>query len=1205
MIGNKKGLRSSLETLQILIRQKSIVGHNIYQLNQTKQMYKFYTEKRYWPSGQLPKILLIMKLTTVLMIATLLQVSAAGFAQNLTFSKKNASLEQIFQEIEKQTGYTVVYSDRQLNDQKKLNVNFHSSLLSEVMDYCLKNQMLDFTIEEKTIVVKQRTPSFLERISFAFDRIDVYGMVVGENNVPLIGATVVVKGTNLVIRTNTKGSFYLEDIDENAIIEISYIGYKTKEIKASKELGMISMEILSGDLSQVEIVSTGYQSIPKERATGAFTVVDNKTLNRNVGANILDRLESVTSGLLLNRGLPMNANNSKFSIRGRSTIFANAEPLIVLDGLPYEGTIEQINPADIESINVLKDAAAASIWGTRASNGVIVITSKKGAKNTRTEISINSTLTVNDRPDVYYIKGLSSAEYIDMEQFLYRQGYYNAQLSTNYSSISAAVEIFNQKKQNLITAADSASRINELKIRNIRKDLDRYMYRPAVYQQYQVSVRGGTENNTYYFSGGYDKNLENLVSESYDRLSLNATNTYSAFKDHLKINSSIYLSSSNNKKASLPYTPTVPYERLVDENGNPTPVVNGSTLRQSYIDTAGRGKLLDWNYRPLEELDQNSQRKNFQYRINLGVDLKIIEGLNLTSNYQYMRERIDSEILNDVNSFYTRDLLNRFSSIVNGNVVYGIPYGQILSLGQSNLTSQIIRAQLNFNRTIAGDHEFNVIAGYEGGDTRSPYSGYGLYGFDPDLKTNSNATIDQLKDYRTYYDPNVTRRFSVAPSNAELINITQAFYANASYSYKGRYIASGSVRKDESNLFGVESNQKGVPLWSSGLAWIIDNESFYDLSWLPNLKLRATFGYNGNVDKSISAYLTVQDVGLLNDFGSNYSKILNPPNPDLRWEKVRTWNLGLDFGSKEARITGSIDWYSKDALDLIGNNNIAMQSGVSMFRGNGANTRTRGIDLLLNSINLTGNLKWTTTLLFNYNTDKVTSYKVQQGSNNSIINSNYDNPIEGYPYYAIFSFPSAGLNNMGMPQGYLNGEISTDYSKILGQFKPEEMIFHGSASPRYFGSIINTIGYKGLQLSFNISYKFDYFFRRPNLFSGFEFQHIAAIDGYERRWQQSGDENYTRIPAFVYPQSSGSDSFFLNSEDAVEPADHIRLQDIRLSYDLNKLLKKSPFKSVNIFGYAKNIGVLWSKTKSYVDPDYGVYTMPQPRSYSIGLNLTF
>lgn len=1163
-------------------------------------MYINYIRKR----GRRPlflKMLLVMRLTIVLIITFIIQASASGFAQQITFIGKNVPLQQVFKAIKAQTGYNIVVTGTNLDKSKSVTIDLKNTPLKEALKRIFDSQPLNFEIVEKAIVItEKKAPTSSENTQQ-----NITGTVTSERGEPLPGVTVTVKGTDKQTATDSKGNFTIS-ANSNQVLVFTFLGYTAQEqLVGQQKIINVRLVQATARLDEVSIVSTGYQSIPKERATGAFTVIDNKTLNRNVGVNILDRLESVTSGLILNRGLSTSSNNSKFTIRGRSTIFANAEPLVVLDGLPYEGTIEQINPADIESINILKDAAAASIWGTRAGNGVIVITSKKGLKNMQPEISVNSTLTVNDRPDVFYIKGLSSSDYIDMEQYLYRQGYYNTQLSTSYSSISPAVEVFNQRKLNHITSTDSANKINELKQRNIRNDLNRYIYRPAVYQQYQMSVRGGTANNTYYFSGGYDKNLENLVSESYDRLTLNATNTYSVFKERLKLNSSIYLSTSNNKKASMPYTPITSYERLADENGNPTSVVTGSTLRQSYIDTAGHGKLLDWNYRPLEELDQNSKRKNFQYRINLGLDLKILEGLTLTSNYQYMRERTDSEILNDINSFYTRDLLNRFSSVVNNNVVYGIPYGQILSIGQSDLTSQIIRAQVNFNRTIAKDHELNLIAGYEGSDTRTPYSGYPLYGFDPDLKTNGNATIDQLKDYTAYYDPNITRRFSVAPSNSEQISITQAYYANASYTYKGKYIASGSIRKDESNLFGVASNQKGVPLWSSGLAWIIDKESFYDLAWMPTLKLRATFGYNGNVDKSISAYLTLQNIGLINNFGSNYATILNPPNPDLRWEKVRTWNLGLDFGSENARITGSIDWYTKDALDLIGNNNVAVQSGVNVFRGNGASTKTSGIDLIINSKNLNGNIQWTSTMLFNYNTDKVTSYKVKQGSNNDIINGNFDNPIENYPYYAVFSFSSAGLNNLGKPQGYLNGEISTDYARILGQFKPEEMIYHGSATPKYFGSIINTIGYKNLQLSFNITYKFDYFFRRRNLFDGTEFRYIGAIDGYERRWQKPGDEKFTRIPTFQYPQSDMSGSFFLNSNDAVEPGDHIRLQDIRLSCDLNNLFKKTPFKSASIFGYAKNMGILWSKTKTYVDPDYGVYTMPQSRSYSIGLNLTF
>jgi TonB-linked SusC/RagA family outer membrane protein len=1040
----------------------------------------------------------------------------------------------------------------------------------------------------------------------------ILGKVISSTtNESIPGAVIKVTAPKLSTVSNDKGEFILTLSNGTYNISISHLGYKSKSISIPiplKEPLIIALDTEDKNLQEIEIVSTGYQNIPKERATGSFTTIGEKTLNRNVGINIVDRLEGVASGLLLNRGMGIS-NTPKISIHGRSTIFANAEPLIVLDGFPYDGTIDQINPADIETIHLLKDATASSIWGTRSGNGVVVIITKSGRKNQKLAINVSSTFTITGKPNLYLVDQLSSSDFIGLEEFLFSKGFYNSRFSNPYNSVSAAVEIFNQRKNNTISSLDSAAQIDRLKDFDVRRDLNKYVYRNQSQQQYQLNLRGGTENHTYYISAGYDKNLADKVTEDFDRLSINAKNTFSLLKNRWHISGDIsYTASNTNSNPSL-YSPKSPYDRIADENGRSVPVVlNSSTaFRMSYMDTVGNGKLLDWHYFPKDELSSYLSNRVDQLRIKVGNNIRIINGLDLSVNYQYLKESSIQKLDRDTNWYYTRNMINQYSTIIGNTVNRVIPVGNINREVHRDFVSKVFRAQLNLNKTIIKDHEINVIAGYEGGDARATSNGQTYYGYDPINLTHANSTIDPLFLYDYYYS-SASGTIPTAPDLLGTISINQSYYSNTSYTYKNRYILSGSIRRDESNLFGVKTNQKGVPLWSTGISWIISEEKFFSQDWFPMLKLRATYGYNGNVDKSVSAYLTASTTSTNNIMGNPYAVIQNPPNPSLRWEKVRIWNLGIDFSFKNTRITGSIDAYEKNAVDLISNNPIAMQTGIIQFRGNGANLQTKGIDAVINTTNLTGKLQWFSKLLFSYNTDKVTSYKVKQVSNSQIASNNEQNPLEGYSYYGIFSFPFAGLDNKGAAQGYLNGALSKDYTAITGTLDPTQLKYHGSASPKYFGSLINTFAYSNFQLSFNITYKLGYYFRRNGVFSGSNFGSAALTSysmlDYAKRWQKPGDELTTNIPALTYP-ASRQDGFFQNSDVMVESGNHIRLQDIRLSFSLGgSRTQTSFFRNANIFVYAKNLGILWRENNLKIDPDYGATNIPQSFSGSLGINIT-
>jgi len=1038
----------------------------------------------------------------------------------------------------------------------------------------------------------------------------IKGRVVdAQSHEPLAGATIKVLQPAQTVMSNTEGYFELTLAKGNYQLSVQYLGYVTKEQSLAIPLTatlLIHLTSKENTLQEVNVVSTGYQTLPKERATGSFTVIDNKTLERTVSSDFLSRLKGVSNGLLFDNSV---GNATGISVRGRSTIFSNTTPLIVIDNFPFEGDLNTINPDIIETITLLKDAAAASIWGVRAGNGVIVITTKNGKLNTEPKISLNANLTVAAKPDLFYQPQLTSSEYIDVEQFLFDKGAYTATINNGYATISPVVAILQKIKLNPAYASQGKAEIDALREIDNRTQLSKYFYRNSSVQHYAADVTGGGKNQSYYFAAGYDQNLTDQVAQGNDRITLKGTNSYRLLQDKLRLNTDISFSkSSTSNTYTGGYSPFLPYEQLADANGNPLATLTRGGLRQSYVESLANTSLLDWSYRPLAELRNQGSTQTTQltdYRLGLGLSYQLHPSLSFALNYQYYNANTKVENLNDKDSFYTRNLVNTYTSInqTSGVVTRPIPYGGIYNPSFVTRQSNYGRAQLNFNRAFGG-HQINAIAGYELRDDQSKQNAYTVYGYRPE--TGSSALVDLINPFPYYYNQALSGRIAAYVNQGASINRYISWYANSSYSYHDKYIVSASYRKDESNLFGVRANQKGVPLWSAGLAWNLHKENFIKFNWLSNLQLKATYGYNGNVNNSISAYLTASS-STYNLYGVQGFAIVNPPNDNLRWERVKNANVGLYFTTKASRINGSIEYYIKQGMDLIASSAIAPQTGISLFTGNTANTRAAGIDVQLNGKIIDGAFQWNTTLIFNHVKDKITAYKGTIGANSSIVTANTNNlsPMLGYPINPIFGYPWAGLSANGSPQGYLNGVVSIDYAAINNSKDRAQLQFLGSATPKVFGSVRNTFAFKNIELSFNLSYKLGYYFRKRSLSNASLFSGTYEQRDYGKRWQKPGDEWLTHVPALIYPNVANRSDFYNYSAVLVDRGDQVRLQDIQLNYTLlKKPGNKLPFSGINIYAYASNLGLVWKMNKQGIDPDFRT-GYPNPRSLALGLKTNF
>lgn len=1039
-----------------------------------------------------------------------------------------------------------------------------------------------------------------------------------QSSEPLPGVTVLISSENKGTVSDENGQFSLATAPGNYELVFSYLGYESKSIQVSATENLtldIRLQPLDMDLEEVEVLSTGYQSLPATRATGSFAQVDQELVNRRVSTNLLDRLEDVTPGLIFNR--TGDAARDPISIRGRSTLGRFNQPLIVIDNFPFDGSLEDINPNDVESMTVLRDAAAASIWGARAGNGVIVITTKSGRKNQPLRVDFNSNVNWIESQDAFRSEDMAVPDFIEVERMLFGNGFYNStENSPNKLALTPVVETLILERDGLISGAEADQRIAQLGSHDWRSDINRYLYQPQVNQQYNLGLSGGSGIQSYRLSLGYDRLGGALQGNHSERLTLNFRENFTLLDDRLRIEAAFYGVKQNGVDQNIrpndirlsATTPIYPYARLADENGNPLEIV--TELRQGFKREAESAGLLNWAYRPLDEFGKGfTQSSRNDYRINFTLDYRLWDNLRLSGRYQYWEQNRNSENLNTLESYSTRDLVNTFTQVdESGQLSFHVPRAGILNVSNAQSSSHSGRMQLDYFKEFNPNLRWDLLLGGEVKALQGRSFAARRYGYNPELA--SSQSVDYFTQFSRFTNPNATVNIPDVQSQNLTTDRFLSAFANSSLSYKNRYLITASLRRDASNLFGVEANMRSVPLWSAGAGWTLSEEGFYNWSALPYLRMRFSYGFNGNVDRSLTAFTTAQVININFLTQMNYAQIINPPNQSLRWERIAIANLGLDFETKSGNISGTLEFYSKNGLDLIGQSPFAPSTGITVFSGNNASTNTIGYDLNLMSKNLSGRFGWTTNFLISGLREKVTSYELEIPAS-SLINYGVSGrggeyfPVEDRPLFGVYSYEWGGLNpETGAPQGFLEGDLSEDYRSIINSSTLESIRYHGPARPTSFGAVRNDFIWKGFHLSVNVSYRFGYYFRRRSVEY---FPIMRAQGGHEDfaiRWMEPGDELITQVPSMPDRLDSFRDQFYRSASVLVEKGDHIRLQDIRLAYDFaGKKGVLENFRNAQVFIYANNLGVIWKATNTDLDPDFG-FNRPL-RSVAAGLQLQF
>ena len=1084
---------------------------------------------------------------------------------------------------------------------------------------------------------------------------------------PLVGATVFIAPEETQAKNyNPQGTIVYEQgrfafklpVSVKKVV-VSYLGYEAQTIDIS---GKSNFTIyLSATESKMDaVVVTGYQRIEKRKLTSSIANVKMADIARDGVASVDEMLSGSIAGLTSTPTTGAPGGASKVKIRSTVTLNGNTDPLWVLDGMPLEGndipsdwsskenvdnlynmSIAGLNPADIEDITVLKDAAATAIYGARAANGVIIITTKKGRRNQATRVNVSASLFVTDRPNLDKLNLMNASQKVDLELALAANG------RLNYlSGMGGVARILDQAGERAALVGGGFSALSpetQSAINALRKngtDWGKEIYQVALNQQYSISISGGGNKASYYFSGGYYNEQGTTVGTGFERLNLTLKTDYDLLKN-LRFGTSVFVGQNKNDSYVSDtdvFTNPSRYTRTVN------PYLNAYNPDGSYLydpDMTARQRdsdVLDYNY--FEE------RNNTEYTLKtrsiktiFDLDYQPVKGLRLYTQFGLQVDNSMTEKMAQENSYFTRKYAR--NSVVDG--VRYMPEGGVIQNWNSDMSQYNWKAQIEYSGTFAKKHELDLMAGME-------------------MRGTTNTTI-HTKGFGYDHKTMVTEPMPIPSGDAgeRLANSSyfkqyqKSFYENrylsyfftGSYTYDNRYTIFGSMRYDGTNLFGVDPKYKFNPMWSVSGAWNMHRESFMrGVKWIDNLRLRASYGAQGNIDRTTSPYIIgTWNTGSILGTTEDRINVTAPPNQYLRWETTYSWNAALDLGVLGNRLNMTFEVYGRRSKDLITTRAIPHETGFTTTSSNFGEISSRGVEFSLNSVNVTNkNFRWETQFNLAHNTDKVEKVFYD--------NQSWTPSLQGHSSSAIFGFKTAGLDENGIPMFWKNGQKvslqefvgfkvdatadvfgDVSYNPSMNNTQADvisALSYLGDRNPKITGGFNNKFYYKNFDLSVSCNFVIKQMVTETPFYDPTQ---TSPGENYPRKvnqiWSASNPsgiypaltgslmadgsswsswENYDDYRAMYYILDNYPIAFFSNLDIWNREISYLRVNSIRLGYTLpESAAKKLHLASVRFSFEARNPLVIASNYSGYFDPEtYGnIYAQPIPRIYSFGINISF
>ena len=1137
-------------------------------------------KKKTWAVKNLYKALLSLSLFFFSASVGASQKEQIMEQQTFSFKFQNATIEEVMSYIEKNSEYVFLYTDNQLTSHK-VSLDVDNASISQIMDRLLAGSDYGYEIDGKQIVVKEMPVTSPQQQ----EKRTITGTVVDKDNLPLPGVNVWVKNTTNGVTTDMDGKYSITIDATQTALEFSYIGMTSQTIEIGDQ-NVINVVLTENTQILDEVVVIGYGSMRKKDLTGAVAQVKPQNMTKEGITTVQDLLRTGVPGL--NVGVSSSAKGGgSMQIRGQRSLSANNDPLIVIDNVIFFGELSEINPQDIEQIDVLKDASSAAVFGAQSANGVVIITTKKG-KSDKPTVHFDANfgiVTADYKRKVYDAEGYLNfrSDWYDSQTGFTNPGMYKQPTAENLAKYGLTIEEW--RAFSVDQGTDDEIWLSRLGLFDQEKanyfagrTYDWYdeVYRTGFKQDYNASISGNAKNINYYFSMGYLDSKSHVVGDDYRAIRSNLKIDATA-ADFLTLGANVNFqdrTDGNLAASSDMLTSNSPFALPYDENGElvwhpmgENPLNMGSNYR------------FDRQY---QDLDRGYTTLNTILTAKVKLPFNISYTLNFTPRFQWYHNRYHES---------------------SDHPGWATEHNGAVDRGQTQRFDWLVNNTINWDYTFAKKHKVNVTLAQEAEEHRMWSESISARDFTP-------------SDALGFHYINGADKLKSSFSSNDTHSTGDALLGRLFYSYDDKYMATYTIRRDGYSAFGT-SNPRAT-FMSAALAWTFTEEDFFKWDVMSYGKLRASWGSNGNRGVGIydalsnlttgtGTYPYITSDGAIDEISMLY--VSRMANPNLRWERTTSWNFGLDFGFFNDRIGGSIEYYHMPTTDLVMSQSLTTITGFSNITTNLGEVLNKGFELTLNTLNIEQkNFEWRSSIGLSLNRNKIvhlyyTYEDVLDENGNVIGRKEIDDERNGWfigkDINEIWNYQYEGIWQLG------EEEEAAKYNQVPGdpkfkdiydidsrRFSNEDKVFLGSTSPRFRWTFRNDFTlWKNFNISVSIYSRWGQKGSEEFLNSGYSAERENV---YETKYWTP--EN----PTNEYARLGGSN--VASGGQRIVDKSFIRLENIALEYSVPKqFLSKFHIQGLRLSGSVRNVAC-WTKEDLYGDPEYG-NVVPVTFNFGIGLTL--
>ncbi|MCT4614262.1 MAG: TonB-dependent receptor [Marinifilaceae bacterium] len=1159
----------------------------------------------------------------------------------LSIEAKNMSLVEFLNQIKTKTNYVFVYNHDLIQSKSNINLSVKNKEIHDVLVNVLGERNLAYSVENNIIIIRKKEATKTE--SKDKKRI-ITGIVKDKKGIALPGVSVVIKGTTGGVSTDIEGKFSIE-LGSNSpyILKFSFVGMKTKFLKITdKNKYELTLEEDVAKLN--DIVVTGYQKIEKRKLSSSVVSVKLEDVKETGVLSLDNMLQGKIAGMTVMNSSATAGAAPKIRIRGSSSITGNREPVWVVDGVILDdpvrlsneelnsmdrvnligNAISFINPEDIERIDILKDASATAVYGVKAANGVIVVSTKKG-KFGKPQINYSTSVSFMKRPNYRILDRMNSQERIEVSEEMHEKGLFYTSFSPSRVGYEGALMDYWDKK---INHDQFREQVRDLK--NTNTDWYDILFRNTVNTSHNISLSGASSKTNYYASIGYSQQNGLERGTDYDRYNA-MLKINSRLSEKLSVNFTLNSAATENKRLHSsvdPYTYAYNTSRAIKAYNS-----DGSrsfyAAEYPFTSSTGNFESDPIKYNILHEMDHTGNTiKNSTVFATIGLNYNIIEGLKFNSMFNYSKTKSNIETWTDQKSFnaqvkrklpYGAELPNDINQFYE---VSELPQGGELSVNNNNTDSYTFRNSINFSKDFK-EHHIGANAGLE--IRSSELQGYSntTYGYLPERgKKFADISLSQWEAYRE-----IVNRTKPVVTDTE--NNYLSYYGILTYAFRDKYILNFNIRADGSNKFGKDKSTRFLPVWSISGRYNLSDEKFVEnIKWLNNFSLRASYGIQGNVSDDQTPNLILK-MGQSDDIANQpISTLYKVPNHNLKWEKTKSYNLGVDFAILKGKFSGTVELYNKKGRDQIVTKTITGTNGAENVSINEGTITNKGWELFL-SANLisTKDFKWSASFNTSKNYNKITD----AGDPTHVTYKDYiDGTIirNGKSVNSFYSYMFESLDENGYPV-FKNFNESDEDGNILVKTQQEAydriLEYSGKREPDLSGGFSTFLSYKQFSLNAIFAFNLGNKIRLNDLYKSegqlLPFPQQNMSSEYVKRWRKPGDEKHTNIPVLSqdplniseydreYEIASNQWEMYNKSNIRVVDGSFLRCRSVSLGYSFDKsICQKLRVKALNLSFSASNVFVIKSKDLEGRDPEqvtFGSGSIPPQTQYSFRASVNF